>query len=69
MEEQLYDDISVPMIETTGGGSVRGAQSGVFVGAADTSTLFSNSRLISEYDVESRIYMETKKKKFRRDHL
>lgn len=57
MEEQLYDDISVRMIDNT------------LDRVVDNSTLFSNSRLISEFDTDSKYFIEAKKKKFMRDHL
>jgi glucose-6-phosphate-specific signal transduction histidine kinase len=57
MEEQLYDDISLRLSDNIGERVV------------DNSTLFSNSKLISELESDSKYLTDVKKKKFMRDHL
>lgn len=47
LEDQFYDEISMKMVDTLD---------------KNSSNLFSDSRLISEYDAESRIYLDVKKK-------
>ncbi|CAF0758017.1 unnamed protein product [Brachionus calyciflorus] len=53
LEDQYYDDISMRMIDTID---------------KHGPNLFADAKLVTEFDYESKIYME-KKKKFMRDHL
>lgn len=53
-EEQFYDDISMRMLDTM---------------EKNTSNSLASTKLISESEYESKIYLEAKKKRFMRDHL
>ena len=59
--EQLYDDISVKVTDQT----VDRTTSSIL----NESKLASESKLISEFEYETKLLAKNKKKKFRRDHL
>lgn len=65
MEEQLYDDISIRMMDNENCYNNTTIDRGV----VDNSTLFSNSKLISEAETDVKYLTDAKKKKFMRDHL
>ena len=67
MEEQLYDDISIRMMDNENCYNNTIIDRGARI--VDNSTLFSNSKLISEVDADAKYLTDAKKKKFMRDHL